>query len=888
MAHLPDDPGTSTDPEAAALERGLAAAFAPGPQPPAGPPTEPPTGVVATDDDRTIGGESLIPGASAKAAGPRPLAEGPGSRIGPYKLLQQVGEGGMGVVFMAEQEKPVRRKVALKIIKAGMDSELVVARFEAERQALALMDHPNIARVLDAGATDTGRPYFVMELVHGVPITQFCDDARLTPRERLELIIPVCQAIQHAHQKGVIHRDVKPSNVLVTVVDGKPVPKVIDFGIAKAIDQRLTECTLFTQFGAIVGTPEYMSPEQAEMGGVDVDTRSDVYGLGVLLYELLTGSTPLTRQTLRAAGYVEILRRIREEEPPRPSARLSDSRDALASISAGRRLEPARLTKLVRGELDWIVMKALEKDRRRRYETASALAADLGRYLDGDPVEAGPPSATYRLRRYARKHRVLLTTAAAFLGLLVLGAAVSTWQAVRATRAERLAVAQRDRAELNLGFARTVVDEMYTQVAEKLEDQKEMDAYQREILEKALKFYQQFVQPQSHDPQAMFEGAQAGIRAGAIRSRLGKTGEAEQAYQQAIVALSGLASHHPADPAYRDALARAHHELGAVFFDEERWPESQREYQEAAALWDALAREQPEIAQYRSKLADVYGRLGRLFWRQSRLEEAGAEFRQALDAAERLAQEDPEVTTYQESLAEILSRYANLQKYLDNLPASEAAFARAVAIRDNLARNHHEATKYQLGLGNDLGYLGHTLAMQRKFPQGEKVLNRSIAILEKLASDHPQDLKTAGDLANAYHGMSDTSLLRGDVRSATEWSGRAIELFRSLARHDPRNRFNGRTRLWVALAGRAEALMRLGRYAEAVADYGEAVELTHGLKEEERFRAYQALTKARLGDLSALTLLGDQVRETVKVLGVCLFNASTDEFGLRSCLGAFF
>src|SRR5262249_41938306 len=280
---------------------------------------------------------------------PAPI-EGPGTRIGPYKLLQQIGEGGMGLVYLAEQEEPVRRKVALKIIKPGMDSRHVLARFEAERQALALMDHPNIARVLDAGATDTGRPFFVMELVKGVPITRYCDDNHLTPRERLELFVPVCQAIQHAHQKGIIHRDVKPSNILVSLYDGRPVPKVIDFGVAKAIDQRLTERTVFTQFGAIVGTLEYMSPEQAELSGLDIDTRSDIYALGVLLYELLTGTTPLEREKLRAAGYAEIVRRIKEEEPEKPSTRISHSGDRLASVAATRGTEPARLTRLVRGE----------------------------------------------------------------------------------------------------------------------------------------------------------------------------------------------------------------------------------------------------------------------------------------------------------------------------------------------------------------------------------------------------------------------------------------------------------------------------------------------------------------------------------------------------------
>jgi WD40 repeat protein/serine/threonine protein kinase len=376
-----------------------------------------------------------------------PLAEQPGTRIGVYKLLQQIGEGGMGVVYMAEQQEPVQRKVALKIIKPGMDSKQVIARFEAERQALALMDHQNIARVFDAGATESGRPYFVMELVHGVPLTQYCDDRQLTPLQRLELFVPVCHAIQHAHQKGIIHRDLKPSNILVTMYDDRPVPKVIDFGVAKAVEQRLTEKTLFTQFGTLVGTFEYMSPEQAEMNAFGVDTRSDVYSLGVVLYELLTGSTPLERRRLHEAAYGEIVRLIKEEEPPRPSTRLSSSGAALAGISQQRGSEPEKLTKLVRGELDWIVMRCLEKDRARRYETANGLARDVERYLKDEPVEACPPTVGYKLRKFARKHRKLLFTAVAFAALLLLGAAASTWQAVRATGAETLANANAVQAQ---------------------------------------------------------------------------------------------------------------------------------------------------------------------------------------------------------------------------------------------------------------------------------------------------------------------------------------------------------------------------------------------------------------------------------------------------------
>jgi tetratricopeptide (TPR) repeat protein len=354
--------------------------------------------------------------------------------IGPYKLLQQIGEGGMGAVWLAEQSQPVSRKVALKIIKPGTDRRQVLARFEAERQALALMEHPNIAKVLDGGTTPDGRPYFVMELVKGEPITKYCDEHRLTPRQRLELFVPVCQAIQHAHQKGIIHRDIKPSNVLIAPYDGTPVVKVIDFGVAKATGQRLTERTLFTEFGAVVGTLEYMSPEQAELNNNDIDTRSDIYSLGVLLYELLTGTTPLNRKSLKQAALVEMLRKIREEEPPKPSTRLS-STEELPNIAANRGLEPKKLSGLVRGELDWIVMKALEKDRNRRYETASGFAMDVQRYLADEPVLACPPSAGYRLRKFIRRNKGGLAVAGIILFfMLLLGGGIGYMVRDRAAR----------------------------------------------------------------------------------------------------------------------------------------------------------------------------------------------------------------------------------------------------------------------------------------------------------------------------------------------------------------------------------------------------------------------------------------------------------------------
>lgn len=355
--------------------------------------------------------ESSDPAATS-ATGELNLSVPPGSRheaagsilAGRYKLVEEIGEGGMGSVWMAQQTEPVKRAVAVKLIKAGMDSKAVLARFEAERQALAMMDHPNIAKVLDAGATEGGSPFFVMELVKGIPITKFCDDRKLTPRERLELFVPVCLAVQHAHQKGVIHRDIKPSNVLVALYDDKPVPKVIDFGVAKAAGEPLSDRTLMTGFGAVVGTPEYMSPEQASFNQMDVDTRSDVYALGVLLYELLTGTTPIDRAKLGKAAVLEVLRIVREVEPPRPSTKLSTD-VALPSIAANRNVEPSKLAKLMRGELDWVVMKALEKDRGRRYDTANGLARDIQRYLADEIVEARPPSASYRLRKFIRRNK---------------------------------------------------------------------------------------------------------------------------------------------------------------------------------------------------------------------------------------------------------------------------------------------------------------------------------------------------------------------------------------------------------------------------------------------------------------------------------------------------
>ncbi|HET6372683.1 MAG TPA: serine/threonine-protein kinase, partial [Candidatus Polarisedimenticolia bacterium] len=368
-----------------------------------------------------------------------PLGHRPPTAIGPYRILQKLGEGGMGIVYVAEQSEPVRRRVALKVIKQGMDTAKVIARFEAERQALALMDHPAIATIYDAGTTPDGRPYFVMEHVQGVPITEHCDRLKLTNKERLELFLQVCEGVQHAHQKAVIHRDLKPSNVLVSVQDGRPVVKIIDFGVAKAVSQRLTERTLYTELGVMIGTPEYMSPEQAEMTGQDVDTRTDVFSLGVMLYELLVGALPFDSRELRQAGFDEIRRRIREVDPPKPSARLSTMGDRSTESAKCRGTEPRALRREIQGDLDWITMRALEKDRARRYGSPSDLGEDIRRHLRDQPVLARAPSTGYRAGKFVRRHRLGVAAASVMVVSLAAGAVASAVGLVRARRAEEQA-----------------------------------------------------------------------------------------------------------------------------------------------------------------------------------------------------------------------------------------------------------------------------------------------------------------------------------------------------------------------------------------------------------------------------------------------------------------
>jgi serine/threonine protein kinase/tetratricopeptide (TPR) repeat protein len=672
------------------------------------------------------------PAVAVGATSDEPITEAPGAVVGPYKLLEQIGEGGFGVVFLAEQAEPVRRKVALKVLKPGMDTRQVVARFEAERQALAILDHPHIAKVFDGGATPSGRPYFVMELVKGVPITEFCDLNHLTPRQRLELFVAVCEAVQHAHQKGIIHRDLKPSNVLVSRHDTTPMVKVIDFGVAKTLGQVLTDKTLFTGIAQLIGTPLYMSPEQAGQSGLDIDTRSDIYSLGVLLYELLTGTTPFDEKRFRQAAYEEIRRIIREEDPPRPSTRLSESKDSLPSISAQRNTEPAKLTRLVRGELDWIVMKCLEKDRNRRYETANGLTRDIEHYLHDEPVAAGPPSAWYRARKFGRKHRAAIVSTGAFVVLLVVATAVSAGLAWWANKERLRAVAAEKSAETRLGQVKksneilaSVFRDLDPRVAEK--EGKDLRVALGERLDLAAG---QLEGESVGDPLVV---AELQNTLGRIQGHLGYTDRAITLLQKAVATCeSKLSPDHHDTLASRSNLASAY--LGAGRIDE------------AIALFEStlkptqsqLGPDDPHTLNNRNNLAEAYlaaGRTGEAI----EMHEATLKVKES-----KLGPDHPET---------LVSRHNLASAYLTAGRTAEAITLLETTLKmqeSKLGPDHPDTLTNRNNL----------TAAYREAGRSAEAITLHEATLKlqesKLGPDHPDTLVSRHNLAAAFHSAGRT------------------------------------------------------------------------------------------------------------------------------------
>jgi eukaryotic-like serine/threonine-protein kinase len=644
----------------------------------------------------------------------------------------------------------VRRKVALKLIKAGMDSRSVLARFEAERQALALMDHPNIAKVLDGGLTESGRPYFVMEYVKGVPITEYCDATRLSVEERLNLFVQVCSALQHAHQKGIIHRDLKPSNILVAPYDDKPVPKVIDFGLAKAMHQALTERTLYTAHEMVLGTPLYMSPEQAQLNNLDIDTRSDIYSLGVLLYELLTGTTPLERQRFREAAWDEIRRLIREEEPPRPSLRLSTT-DTLPSLATCRHTEPAKLKKLVRGELDWIVMKALEKDRTRRYETANGLARDIQRYLDDEVVEARPPSAGYRMRKFVRRHKAQVIAAGLVLLALLAGIAGTTWGLVREAQAKARLVESLDRernANADLSAANAKVKERYelavdaiktfhTGVSEDflLKEEKFKELRNR-LLKSAQDFYGKLsaLLSKESDFASRRALAESNFELAELTRKVGRADAALAAHQAVLEAREVLAAETGADIATRVDVGRSLTAVASLQEMNSEWGEAMASYRRAEVLLAGFLGTIPSV---RSALADTRSRMGNLLFRSGKTDDALAAFRLARADQEALAAAPNASKAVHLQLAETISRIAFLLLYHNRVELGETEYRAGLAIRHRLADQYAGDASARIGLASGIEGLALALLYTDKLAEADAHFRTARTIYRELVDSNP-------------------------------------------------------------------------------------------------------------------------------------------------------
>jgi serine/threonine protein kinase/Tfp pilus assembly protein PilF len=729
----------------------------------------------------------------------QPTTERPGTVIGPYKLLEQIGEGGFGVVFMAEQTQPVRRKVALKVLKPGMDTRQVVARFEAERQALAIMDHPNIAKVHDGGATASGRPYFVMELVKGVPITDFCDQNHLSPRQRLELFLSVCQAVQHAHQKGIIHRDLKPSNVLVTVHDTTPVVKVIDFGVAKALGQTLTDKTLFTGFAQMIGTPLYMSPEQAGQSSLDIDTRSDIYSLGVLLYELLTGTTPFTKEKFKEATYDEIRRIIREEEPPRPSTRLSSS-DTLPAIALARQTEPAKLTKLFRGELDWIVMKALDKDRTLRYETANGFGMDVQRYLAGEPVLAAPASQWYRLRKLLRRHRGRVVAAGLVLLTLVAGIAGTTWGLVQKEHQRQLAEAkkqeavnERDAKDKALKAERQALQQAFAALRSMTEDVVERKFAQgtvlteddRAFLRGIIEQYDAFAAIKGNDADSRAVRAEGRMRVGYLRSTLGELKEAEEDYDEALSTYQQLVADFRDRPEFRRDLAKSHNNRGNLLRATGRPEQAEKDFDQALSLYKQLADEFPYRPEFRRELAKSYSNRGVLLRATGRPMEAEKDYDQAVSLQKQLVAEFRDRPEFRQALARSYLNRGALLYTMKRLEEAEEDYGQALRIQEQLAVQFPSQPEYRKELAGTHNNRGALLSATGRLPEAEKDFDQALSTYRQLAADFPYRPDFRQLLALSHNSRAVLLKKTGRPKEAEKDYDQALSMYKQLAADFP-------------------------------------------------------------------------------------------------------
>lgn len=781
-----------------------------------------------------------------------PMTIHPGAIVsGRYKLIEAIGEGGMGSVWLAEQKEPVKRKVAIKLIKPGMDSRQVLARFDAERQALALMDHPNIARVFDGGMTDQGRPFFVMEYVKGVPLTEYCDQERLSLDDRLQLFIHVCHAVQHAHQKGVIHRDLKPSNILICLYDGKPVPKVIDFGLAKAMHQPLTDQSLYTAHGMMVGTPLYMSPEQAEHNNLDVDSRTDVYSLGVILYELLTGSTPLERRQMKDAAYNEILQLIKEVEPPKPSTRISGSAN-LPSIAAQRSIEPNHLKKHLTGDLDWIVMTALAKERGRRYETANGLSRDVERFLNDEPVEACPPSAPYRLRKLLRRNKRQVIAASLLLLTLIAGIAAVLAVQARANANLRFLNRQLDTANTELKSTNALLEQTRIRAEEQekqaiaavkrfgdvvandpeLKNNAALTSLRKSLLQEPLAFFQALHERLRADsltqPQSLARLASASFDLGTLSNEIGDIQDSLRVFQEAVAIQERLVRENPTVSEFQYALAASHNRIGRLQRELRKTSEARASHARAQAIFERLVEDNPANVQFRRHMAINLSNIGTLYSQTGQVAEALFMFRRTREIQERLALENPTMMDLQKELANTHNAVSDRQSEIGQTAEALASVTRAREILERLARENPTVSEFQRLLANSYEIIGRLHRQTGHLAEELASYKQVHDIRERLVRENPTVTRFQEDLARSHSMLGLRMKGSGRTAEALVSYSQQREICERLARENP-----GVTRFQDNLANCLNNLGRLqhelGRRPEAVEAYTQAKEILEEL-----------------------------------------------------------